>query len=104
VADSGFLSPDEVEAIYEILGQHNVVVPSNWSRRHKAHVEKMRSGGASGVAEVVRNLSLRRKGQDLTPGEARMLNRARQILVLDLAFATGANEVQVEGAIDRLLP
>ena len=38
-------------------------MPTNWSRRFKNHVEKLKSGDIYQVAEVVRNLSIRDKRQ-----------------------------------------
>ena len=64
-------------------------MPTNWSRRYKNHVEKLKSGDIYQVAEVVRNLSNRDKDKGLSAGEKRMLNRARQILVSELTFAIG---------------
>ena len=60
---------------------------TNWSRRFKANVEKLRSGDIYKVAEVVRSLHQRDKEKGLSAGEKRMLARARQILVSELTFA-----------------
>ena len=62
-------------------------MPTNWSRRFKTNVEKIKSGDIYQVAEVVRNLSIREKAKGLSAGEKRMLARARQILVSELTFA-----------------
>ena len=48
-------------------------MPTNWSRRYKNHVEKLKSGDIYQVAEVVRNLSTRDKDKGLSAGEKRML-------------------------------
>ena len=62
-------------------------MPTNWSRRFKNHVEKLKSGDIYEVAEVVRNLSLRDQEKGLSAGEKSMLAQARQILVSELTFA-----------------
>ena len=78
-------------------------MPTNWSRRYKNHVEKLKSGDIYQVAEVVRNLSIRDKDKGLSAGEKRMLNRARQILVSELALAEHTNEDKAEAILDEVL-
>src|SRR4051794_31610105 len=53
------INPDEVEGVYEVLRKKDAGMPTNWSRRFKNHVEKLKSGDVYQVAEVVRNLTLR---------------------------------------------
>lgn len=79
-------------------------MPTNWSRRYKNHVEKLKSGDIYQVAEVVRNLSIRDKDKGLSAGEKRMLNRARQILVSELTFAIGVSEEEAEERLNAELP
>ena len=78
-------------------------MPTNWSRRFKNHVEKLKSGDIYQVAEVVRNLSLREKDKGLSAGEKRMLARARQILVSELTFALNVGEEEAERQLDGAL-
>ena len=78
-------------------------MPTNWSRRFKNHVEKLKSGDIYQVAEVVRNLSLREKDKGLSAGEKRMLARARQILVSELTFALAVDEAEAERRLDGAL-
>jgi CarD family transcriptional regulator len=78
-------------------------MPTNWSRRFKNHVEKLKSGDIYQVAEVVRNLSLREADKGLSAGEKRMLARARQILVSELTFALNVDEETAEVRLDAVL-
>lgn len=78
-------------------------MPTNWSRRFKNHVEKLKSGDIYQVAEVVRNLSLRDKDKGLSAGEKRMLSKARQILVSELSFALEVPESEAEAKLDAAL-
>ena len=77
--------------------------PTNWSRRYKANLEKLASGDVNKVAEVVRDLWRRDRERGLSAGEKRMLAKARQILVSELALAEGTNEVKAEGILDEVL-
>jgi CarD family transcriptional regulator, regulator of rRNA transcription len=72
-------------------------------RRFKNNIEKLRSGDIYQVAEVVRNLSIRERERGLSAGEKRMINKARQILISELTYATGGGEEKAEAMIDKVL-
>ena len=55
------INDEEVEEVFAVLGKKEARMPTNWSRRYKNHVEKLKSGDIYQVAEVVRNLSIRDK-------------------------------------------
>ena len=97
------ISKEDVEDVFEVLAKKDVREPTNWSRRFKNHVEKLKSGDIYQVAEVVRNLSIREKDKGLSAGEKRMLAKARQILVSELTFALNVNEDAAEARLDVAL-
>jgi CarD family transcriptional regulator len=76
---------------------------TNWSRRFKANVEKLKSGDIYQVADVVRSLHQRDKEKGLAAGEKRMLTKARQILVSELTFAKNCDEEEAERMLDDVL-
>ena len=89
--------------VFEVLRAPHTEEPTNWSRRYKANLEKLASGDVNKVAEVVRDLWRRDKERGLSAGEKRMLAKARQILVSELALAEGTNEDKAEGILDEVL-
>ena len=97
------INDEEVEEVFAVLRKKEARMPTNWSRRFKNHVEKLKSGDIYQVAEVVRNLSLRENEKGLSAGEKRMLARARQILVSELTFAIGVSEEEAEQKLDEAL-
>ena len=92
-----------LEQVFEVLRAPYTEEPTNWSRRYKANVEKIASGDVIKVAEVVRDLSRRDADRGLSAGEKRMLARARQILVSELALAEEIEEEQAEARLDEIL-
>lgn len=95
---------DEIEQVFQVLrSKKQAPASSNWSRRFKNHVEKLKSGDIYQVAEVVRNLSIRDLQKGLSAGEKRMLTKARQILVSELTFAVGVKEERAEAMLDEVL-
>ncbi|MDR2566778.1 MAG: CarD family transcriptional regulator [Bifidobacteriaceae bacterium] len=94
---------DGLERVFEVLRADVREEPTNWSRRYKANVEKIASGDVIKVSEVVRDLSRRDSDRGLSAGEKRMLARARQILVSELALAESIDEEVAEGRLDEIL-
>ncbi len=100
----GVVSKKELDQVFQVLkSKKQAPAPSNWSRRFKGHVEKLRSGDIYQVAEVVRNLSNRDKDKGLSAGEKRMLTKARQILVSEVTFAANVKEDKAEAMLDDIL-
>lgn len=92
-----------LEHVFEVLRAKKTDEPSNWSRRYKANVEKIATGDVVKVAEVVRDLSRRDSNRGLSAGEKRMLTKARQILVSELALAEKTNEEDASLRLDEVL-
>ncbi len=92
-----------LDKVFEVLRAPHTEEPTNWSRRYKANLEKLASGDVNKVAEVVRDLWRRDKDRGLSAGEKRMLSKARQILVSELALAEGTNEDKAEILLDEVL-
>jgi hypothetical protein len=67
-------TPEIVEAS---LG---ATMPTNWRRRYKVNVERLKSGDPHRIAVVVAGLSERDRRYGLSQGERRMLERAKQML------------------------
>ena len=94
---------DGLERVFDILRAAHVEEPTNWSRRYKANLEKLHSGDVMKVSEVVRDLWRRERERGLSAGEKRMLAKARQILVSELALAENTNEDKAEAILDEVL-
>ena len=92
-----------LESVFAVLRAPHTEEPTNWSRRYKANLEKLASGDVKKVAEVVRDLWRRDRERGLSAGEKRMLAKARQILVSELALAEGIDEERASGRLDEVL-
>ena len=94
---------DGLERVFEVLRAPHTEEPTNWSRRYKANLEKLASGDVNKVAEVVRDLWRRDQERGLSAGEKRMLAKARQILVGELALAENTDDAKAETILDEVL-
>jgi CarD family transcriptional regulator len=103
VAQQDLVDKDGLDRVFDILRAAHVEEPTNWSRRYKANLEKLHSGDVMKVSEVVRDLWRRERDRGLSAGEKRMLAKARQILVSELALAENTNEDKAEAILDEVL-
>ena len=94
---------DGLERVFGVLRAAHTEEPTNWSRRYKANLEKLHSGNVMKVAEVVRDLWRRERERGLSAGEKRMLAKARQILVSELALAEKVSDDRAEVMLDEVL-
>ena len=92
-----------LDRVFEVLRAPYTEEPTNWSRRYKANLEKLHSGNVMKVAEVVRDLWRRERERGLSAGEKRMLAKARQILVSELALAEKVSDDRAEVMLDEVL-
>ena len=82
--------------VFDVLRAPHTEEPTNWSRRYKANLEKLASGNPLKVAEVVRDLWRRERERGLSAGEKRMLAKARDILVGEVALAEKSTKDEAE--------
>ncbi|QCB29200.1 CarD family transcriptional regulator [Corynebacterium endometrii] len=91
-----------LEKVFSVLRETDVEEAGNWSRRYKANQERLASGDINKVAEVVRDLWRRDQDRGLSAGEKRMLAKARQILVGELALAQPVDEKKADTMAEEI--
>lgn len=95
------ISDADVTEVYSILKSGDVTGDSQtWNRRYREYMEKIKTGSAFEIAEVLRDLCVLRGSKDLSFGERRMLEQARGLLVKEIALAKGTSEQDVDREID----
>ena len=97
------VNEEGLDKVFEVLRTMHAEEPTNWSRRYKANGEKLASGDVNKVAEVVRDLWRRDLDRGLSAGEKRMLVKARQVLVGELALAERADEDAADKLLEEVL-
>lgn len=98
------MSEGQVREVFRVLKVRDVVLDTQtWNRRYRALVEKMNAGSIVEVAEVLRDLTLQRTVKDgLSFSERQMLERARLLLIKEIAVARGVSDDKVRGQIDAV--
>ncbi|MCK3770874.1 CarD family transcriptional regulator [Microbacterium aerolatum] len=97
------IGQEGLDHVFEVLRAPFTEEPTNWSRRYKANLEKLASGDVIKVSEVVRDLWRRDQDRGLSAGEKRMLAKARQILISELALAEKCDEEKAGALLDEVL-
>ena len=93
----------EVSRLYSILKKRDVTIDNQtWNRRYREYMEKIKTGSAFEVAEVYRDLLILKLDKDLSFGERKMLDTARNLLVKEISLARKIDEDQVEKDLDKI--
>ncbi len=97
------LTRRETNRVLKALKDGEVTTYDDWKGRFQANSEKMRTGDISAVAEVMKSLTILNEVKPLSYRERRMLDRARFLLISELAEASGKEPTDVEVKIDAAL-
>lgn len=76
---------------------------TNWNRRNRENLEKMKSGDVFEIASVIKSLLKREATKSLSSSEKKMLGTSMQILVSELAEAAGKNDEEVRDIISQIV-
>ena len=94
---------EEVSRVYEILRKKDIEVENQtWNRRYREYTQKIKSGSVFEVAEVLRDLFILKLEKDLSFGERKMLDSARNLLVKELSIAQNITEEIIESNIKSI--
>ncbi len=97
------ISEKQISGIFKILEDRTVRHDNQpWNRRYRGFMEKIRTGSVEGAAEVMRDLSRIKAGKSLSFSERQMLERARDLIVKEIAVARRRSEAKVQEEIDRI--
>lgn len=97
------IKPSQVPEVLNVLKQDSTPMSSNWNRRYRSNLEKIKSGDIFEVASVVRNLSARNKEKGLSTGERKMLESAKEILLSELVLASDWDREEAVSIIEEIL-
>ncbi|HVP52380.1 MAG TPA: CarD family transcriptional regulator [Terriglobales bacterium] len=93
----------EVQKILDYLASGKCDNHNDWKYRFKENSEKMRTGSLLEVACVLKSLLLLGQSKPLSFREKKMLERARYLLVSELALAKNLEEAEIEQTLTKAL-
>src|SRR5215831_11688830 len=93
----------EIQKILEFLTDGDCANSADWKDRFKENSEKMRTGSLLEVAAVLKSLLMLNQSKPLSFREKKMLERARYLLVSELALAKNLQETEAEELLIKAL-
>ena len=93
----------EIQKILDYLTIGDCENHGDWKERFKENSERMRTGSLLDVAAVLKSLLILNQTKPLSFREKKMLERARFLLVNELAMAKNAKEGEIEHLLSRAL-
>jgi len=93
----------EVQKIVDYLSSGECSNAADWKDRYKENSERMRTGSLQDVAAVLKSLLSLNQSKSLSFREKKMLERARYLLVSEMAISRNCEESQVEQLLTRAL-
>ena len=97
------ISMRDVKKIFTLLGDSHIEQHSNWKGRFKENSDKMRTGSIHEVALVLKGLTFLSRKKSLSFREKRMLDRAKFLIVSEIAEVEGKPVPSIEERVDRAL-
>ena len=93
----------DLEGLFEILGSDAYRPDPDWKNRYKDNVEKMKTGSIIEVGHVLQNLHFLSFQKPLSFREKKMYDRARQLIVSEIATVRSEAIPEAEASLDQIL-
>jgi CarD family transcriptional regulator len=87
----------EIPKVYAILRNKDVTIDKQtWNKRYREYLEKIKTGSVFEIARVLRDLFILKSDKNLSFGERKMMDTAKNLLVKEISVATNCTEEVVE--------
>jgi CarD family transcriptional regulator len=98
------MKKQEAQQILDIFRSREVAVDLQpWSRRFRVYTDMVKSGLPTEIAKVLRDMYRLKLDKELSFGERRLLDQARNLLIHELALAKRVEHAKIEGEIHQML-
>ncbi len=92
----GVIRKIDVRKVIEILKDREVTIDNQtWNRRYREYTDKINTGSIYEIAEVLRDLHLLKAEKELSFGERKIMDTAKNLLVKELAVARHVKETNI---------
>ena len=86
----------DASKVMQILKDRDVTIDNQtWNRRYREYMEKINTGSIYEIAEVLRDLHLLKAEKELSFGERKIMDVAKNLLVKELAIARDVKESDI---------
>lgn len=100
----GIIPEVQVPEVFQILKNKDVsIYNQTWNRRYREYMEKINTGSIFEIAEVLRDLYVLKSEKELSFGERKILDTAKNLLVKEIAIARRAQEDEIAQELRTIL-
>jgi len=97
------ITDEEVQRLFNLLGDGKIDSHQNWKGRFKDNSDRMRSGSIYDVVEVLKSLTFLARSKNLSFREKRMLDRAKFLVISEISEVSREKSESVEDKVERAL-
>ena len=93
----------EIPKVYAILRNKDVTIDKQtWNKRYREYLEKIKTGSVFEIARVLRDLFILKSDKNLSFGERKMMDTAKNLLIKEISVASNAEETKVEEDLKKI--
>lgn len=97
------IPPMEIPKVFQILKEKRISIDmQTWNRRYREYMEKINGGSIFSIAEVLRDLQVLKLEKNLSFGERKILDTAKNLLVKELAVARDCKESEILSELTKI--
>jgi CarD family transcriptional regulator len=97
------ITDEEVERLFQLLGDGKIDNHQNWKGRFKDNSDKMRTGSIYDMADVLKSLTFLAKSKSLSFREKRMLDRAKALIISEISEVMQTTAQAIEDRVNECL-
>ena len=97
------VDPCRADELMESIIHIDAEMTSNWNRRYRENMQRIKSGDLFEVARVVKGLMTRDVEKGLSTGERKMLHSAKQIFISEIVLSKSITYEEVESQLNESL-
>jgi CarD family transcriptional regulator len=97
------ITDEEVERLFNLLGDGKIDNHANWKGRFKDNSDKMRTGSIYDMADVLKSLTFLAKSKSLSFREKRMLDRAKALIISEVSEVMRVKVEEIEDRVEKAL-
>jgi CarD family transcriptional regulator len=87
----------------KVLADGRFSATADWKGRYKQNLDKMKSGQLHEIADVLKSLNFISSRKTLSFREKKMYERAKYLIVSEIAVVNNLDEKEVERQVDKAL-
>jgi CarD family transcriptional regulator len=93
----------KIKKVYTILKDKEAKIDrQTWNRRYRDYSEKIKTGDLEEIGGVLRDLFLLKGTKELSFGERKMLDQAKNLLIKEISISKDVDEAKIERELQQI--